>query len=198
MVDDDVTAARSALMGRIRSRDTEPETLLRAALWARGLRYRLNARTPVGKADIVVPGKKLAVFIDGCFWHGCPDHYVRPRSRADFWAAKLLENTTRDIRQTAALEALGWRAVRVWEHDVHESLPTVVEEVLTAIGPAGRLAWRVYQVDEDETDPAMERRHLRELRGLAADRVVNQRRHTRKWRRPAEGVSVMKESVAKG
>jgi DNA mismatch endonuclease (patch repair protein) len=184
MVDDEVTAARSALMGRIRSRDTEPETLLRAAQWARGLRYRLNARTPVGKADIVVPGQKLAVFIDGCFWHGCPDHYVRPRSRADFWAAKLLENTTRDIRQTAALEALGWRAVRVWEHDVHESLPAVVEEILIPAGPNGRLAWRVFQVDEHEADPKIERRHLRELRSLAVDRVVEQQRHTRKWKRP--------------
>jgi DNA mismatch endonuclease (patch repair protein) len=186
MVDHDVTAARSAVMRRIRSRDTEPEKLLRAALWAHGLRYRLNARTPVGKADIVVPGKRLAVFIDGCFWHGCPEHYVRPRSRADFWAAKLLENTGRDIRQTGALESQEWRAVRVWEHDVHESLPAVVEEILMPAGARERLAWRVYQVDEDETDPTMERRHLRELRGLAADRVISQRRHTRKWKRPAK------------
>ncbi len=72
----------------------------------------------------------------------------------------------------------------MWEHDVHESLPAMVEEILIPAGPNGRLAWRVFQVDEHEADPKIERRHLRELRSLEVDRVVEQQRHTRQWKRP--------------
>lgn len=87
-----------------RSQHTRPEVLLRQALWRAGLRYRLHTRTPVGRPDIVFPRQKVAIFIDGCFWHGCPEHYVRPRSRPEFWAAKLLTNFERDHRQTRELE----------------------------------------------------------------------------------------------
>ena len=89
---------RSQNMSRIRGSDTRPEMVVRRALWSRGHRYRAGYKTPGGKADVAFPGKKIAVFIDGCFWHGCPAHYVRPRSREDFWSAKLLENVQRDRR----------------------------------------------------------------------------------------------------
>lgn len=182
MTDAPVTASRSALMSRIRSRDTEPEALLRSALWSHGLRYRVAARTPVGRPDIVVPSKKLAVFVDGCFWHGCPEHYVRPRSRPDFWAAKLLENVSRDIRQTLELERQGWRVVRAWECEVHESLLSVVKRVLDPTQNQDGRAWRVFRVDEGAS-PEEEVRHLRELRGAKPDDLVEQKRHTRKWKR---------------
>ena len=109
---------RSENMARIHSSDTRPEVILRHALWRAGLRYRLNAKTPSGRADLVFRRGQLAVFVDGCFWHGCPDHYVRPRNREHFWAKKLRENVARDRRQTVTLEALGWRVYRIWEHDV--------------------------------------------------------------------------------
>src|SRR5580692_10585444 len=106
--------SRSEQMARIRSRNTTPERVLRGLLWSAGLRYRLHATTPAGRPDIVFPGTRVAVFVDGCFWHGCPDHYVRPRSSSDFWSRKLLENFKRDGAQTERLEALGWRVCRIW------------------------------------------------------------------------------------
>src|SRR5436305_4641398 len=100
---------RSEQMARIRGKNTSPEMLLRRALWAAGLRYRVHYRTPAGRADIALVKVQLAIYIDGCFWHGCPDHYVRPRSQADFWAAKLAQNVERDRRQTLQLETSGWK-----------------------------------------------------------------------------------------
>src|ERR1700682_6168645 len=121
--------SRSEQMARIRGKNTGPERSLRSALWSTGLRYRIHPETPVGTPDIVLPGKRVAVFIDGCFWHGCPLHYVRPRSRTDHWIARLRGNVERDRRQTLELEALGWSVLRVWEHDVHEALSEVVERI---------------------------------------------------------------------
>ena len=108
---------RSALMSRIRGSDTTPELLLRQRLWSDGLRYRLKYKVPAGRPDLVFPGARVVVFMDGCFWHGCPDHYVRPSSRSTFWAQKLAENVERDQRQTRELEAAGWRVIRIWEHE---------------------------------------------------------------------------------
>ena len=178
---EDVSAKRSALMGRIRGTNTEPETVLRSALWKRGLRYRVHAKTPVGRPDVVVASKKLAVFIDGCFWHGCPLHYVRPRTRDEFWSAKLAENLARDMRQVDELEALGWRVVRVWEHEVFTNLDGVVDRILAASDALNVVSWRLFRVEPLDEQGTRERRHLRELRGLAADRFEEQARHTKKW-----------------
>ena len=179
--DDTVSAQRSAMMGRIRGTNTQPETVLRSALWKRGLRYRVNAKTPVGRPDVVVASKKLAVFIDGCFWHGCPLHYVRPRTRDEFWSAKLAENLARDMRQVDELEALGWRVVRVWEHEVFTNLDGVVDRILAASDALNVVSWRLFRVEPLDEQGTRERRHLRELRGLAADRFEEQARHTKKW-----------------
>jgi len=110
-------------MSRIRGRDTSPEVELRHAVWRLGLRYRLNQRVAGIRPDFILPGVRLAVFVDGCFWHGCPDHYVRPRSStAEFWASKLRQNVTRDERQSKHLQAEGWLVIRVWEHEVKHNL----------------------------------------------------------------------------
>lgn len=107
-------------MSRIRSRDTTPELILRKALWAAGCRYRVNWRHSEAavRIDIASPCRKVAVFVDGCFWHGCPQHAATPSSNTAFWTRKLAANKARDIRQTDALRAAGWRVVRVWEHDI--------------------------------------------------------------------------------
>src|SRR5262249_30770296 len=108
---------RSRCMSRIRGKDTGPELALRRALWKSGLRFRVHYALP-GRPDIAFPVKKVAVFVDGCFWHGCPEHGVKPRSNVHFWADKLKKNTARDQAVAKALEKLGWKIVRFWEHEV--------------------------------------------------------------------------------
>lgn len=103
-----------------RSRDTRPELAVRSRLHARGLRYRV-ARRPVPtlrrSADVVFTRAKVAVFIDGCFWHGCPEHFWAPKSNTDYWEPKIRANIARDQETTLALEEAGWRVIRVWEHE---------------------------------------------------------------------------------
>lgn len=179
--------SRSEQMSRIRGQNTRPELLLRTALWAARLRYRVHAETPVGKPDLIFPGPRVAVFIDGCFWHGCPFHYVRPRSRIDHWAAKLRVNVERDRRQTLELETLGWRVVRVWEHEIYEAIAEVVERIRKAVvgaESAPHSDWRVVEVEEIDSALRMERRHLEQLRDACIRRIEEGRRITVKWRRP--------------
>lgn len=177
---------RSEQMARIRARHTTPERLLRRMLWQDGLRYRLHARTPVGRPDIVFPGPRVAVFVDGCFWHGCPEHYVRPRSRNEFWAQKLKANVLRDIRQTKELESLGWRVCRVWEHEVFEHPERVVSRIAAIVhGNRWRpsSSWRAVRVVEVDAGSGRERWSLLDLRDSKARRTVTRRRTTHKWRR---------------
>jgi DNA mismatch endonuclease (patch repair protein) len=114
-------------MARIRGKDTRPELKLRKALWAAGLRYRLSVKLP-GRPDLVFPGKKVALFVDGCFWHGCPLHYSAPKTRFEFWATKLKDNITRDQRVDAELAQIGWSVVHVWQHDLR-CLEKVVKNI---------------------------------------------------------------------
>jgi DNA mismatch endonuclease (patch repair protein) len=100
-------------------RDTGCELLLRRQLHAAGLRYRVNFPVPGNRRrtiDIAFTRAKVAVFVDGCFWHGCPEHGTQPRANADWWSQKLAANQARDADTTALLEAAGWAVVRVWEH----------------------------------------------------------------------------------
>lgn len=119
-------------MSNIKGRDTAPEMLLRKALWHRGFRFRVNFRVGGTRPDIVFTSRKLAVFIDGCFWHGCPHHYVMPRTRPEFWSEKLESNTRRDRKQTVALIESGWHVLRFWEHEVDSDLAQVVTAVANA------------------------------------------------------------------
>lgn len=175
---------RSQQMARIRGRNTVPEKLLRSALTMQGVRYRLNFRTPFGRADLAIPGVKVAVFVDGCFWHGCPEHYVRPRSSIGFWAEKLRANVERDIRQTADLEADGWKVCRAWEHEVCSTPDAIAARVRKAASGQWRrrLEWRVIRVEPMDPTGSQERRTLVELRGNRATRRVRRPRTTAKWR----------------
>ncbi|WP_400996708.1 very short patch repair endonuclease [Agromyces sp. GXQ0307] len=104
-----------------RGRDTGPELAVRRLLYAQGLRYRVNSPPVKGlrrSADIVFTRAKLAVFIDGCFWHGCPDHYQRPGRNQTYWDAKVQANRARDRNTDDTLGQRGWTVLRVWEHDV--------------------------------------------------------------------------------
>lgn len=106
-----------------RGRDTGPEIALRSALHARGLRFRKNYRLDLEagrrvRPDIVFSRIRLAVFVDGCFWHGCQEHRSLPGSNASFWKQKIEGTQKRDREQLAWLEAAGWTVIRVWEHDL--------------------------------------------------------------------------------
>jgi DNA mismatch endonuclease, patch repair protein len=115
-------------MARIRGKDTSPEVILRRALWLKGFRYRIRHRI-VGTPDVAFCRSKIAVFVDGCFWHGCPEHYRRPPSNRDYWDKKLERNKRRDERVDGELTAQGWIVIRVWEHDVLQDVVTVVKRI---------------------------------------------------------------------
>ncbi|MFH9401397.1 very short patch repair endonuclease [Streptomyces sp. NPDC017638] len=114
------SAARRRNMQAIRSRDTKPETLVRRLVHARGLRYRVAAR-PLPDlrrtADMVFGPAKVAVFIDGCYWHGCPEHYVPPKTNSGYWSEKVVRNVERDRDTNQRLESAGWLVLRFWEHE---------------------------------------------------------------------------------
>ena len=116
--------------------DTAPEVNLRRALHASGLRFRkdfvVTAEDAKAKADIVFTRHRLAVFIDGCFWHGCPTHCRMPTRNRDYWEAKIGRNRERDERVTAALTASGWQVVRIWEHEPIERGIARVRAALSA------------------------------------------------------------------
>lgn len=118
--------ATRKVMRANRSKDTGPELRLRRALHARGLRYRANHRIVVDgfacRPDVVFPRRRVAVFVDGCFWHACREHWRLPKSNVDFWQAKVDANLLRDQRTDYALEEAGWAVVRVWEHDLADEL----------------------------------------------------------------------------
>ncbi len=121
-----------------RGRDTGPEVALRAALHRRGLRFRKDMRIdlPNGRVrpDIAFPRRRLAVFLDGCYWHGCSDHRSIPASNTEFWKAKIEGTRQRDAAQTGWLEVAGWTVLRIWEHESVDEAAGRVLEALSALG----------------------------------------------------------------
>jgi DNA mismatch endonuclease (patch repair protein) len=124
------TPKRSLLMARIRRSGTAPELALRTALHRAGYRYRLKSGIDLpGKPDVVLRRFSLAIFVDGCFWHGCEQHGSTAKTNADFWNAKILRNRQRDKKVDQALDSLGWKVLRVWEHEVRLEMPKILRRV---------------------------------------------------------------------
>lgn len=127
------SAARRRNMQAIRSRDTEPERLIRRLVHAYGLRYRVSAR-PLPDlrrtADMVFRPAKVAVFIDGCYWHGCPKHYVPPKTNPGYWSDKVARNMARDRDTDQQLIDAGWTVLRFWEH---ESPEACADQIILAV-----------------------------------------------------------------
>lgn len=115
-------------MRRVKNKNTKPEMLLRKALWQHGFRYRLKAKL-IGRPDLVFTRQRLVVFVDGCFWHGCPRCKNIPKSNREFWQAKIDKNMARDVEVTETLRAENWRVLRIWEHDIKKDLSAVVAAV---------------------------------------------------------------------
>lgn len=107
-------------MQSVRQKNTSAESALRRELHAQGLRYRLHVPVlskPRRVADVVFRGPRVAIFVDGCFWHGCPTHATWPKQNAEFWRAKIEANMARDLDTNERLRAEGWRVIRVWAHE---------------------------------------------------------------------------------
>ncbi|WP_437012857.1 very short patch repair endonuclease [Streptomyces sp. enrichment culture] len=119
-----------------KGRDTRPELLLRSILHRRGLRYRVNMR-PLPElrrtADVVFPKAHVAVFVDGCYWHGCPEHYRPAATRAKFWEDKISSNKARDIETNRRLQESGWTVIRVWEHEDPSSAADKICAVVSGV-----------------------------------------------------------------
>jgi DNA mismatch endonuclease (patch repair protein) len=134
--------AAAAVMRGNRSRDTKPELALRRELHRRGWRYRLHERPEPNiraTADILFPPRRVAVFVDGCFWHGCPDHTRPVRSNQTYWREKIARNQERDLATTKRLEEAGWRVVRIWEHvPAHRAAEIVEAELLNRLSKSVR------------------------------------------------------------
>lgn len=140
---DESEAVRKSMRAN-RSKNTQPEVRLRKALWAAGLRgYRKHVKNLPGKPDVAYTKRKIAIFVHGCFWHGCPVCETRknlhPTRNAEFWAEKVRRNRERDAEAAAALGRLGWTVMVFWEHEVRESLVDVVQCVSVAISEACRM-----------------------------------------------------------
>src|ERR1700754_2633802 len=123
---------RRRCMSRIRGSDTKPELLLRRALWAMGLRYRVKSGLS-GRPDLTFARSRVVVFVDGCFWHACPQHRTVSKTNAVFWKTKIERNIQRDQEVTAALQSEEWLVLRFWEHEVERSLLRVVTRIERAV-----------------------------------------------------------------
>ncbi len=124
MVDVLTKEQRSYCMSRIRGKHTKPETALRKFLRCGGIQFHVYAKLP-GKPDIVFSREKLAVFIDGCFWHKCQKCFVKPATRTRFWMRKIEGNVKRDREVNLILAKQGWKVLRFWEHDIRKNLARV-------------------------------------------------------------------------
>ena len=127
-------ATRRSMQGN-KARDTSPELAVRRLLHAQGLRYRVNVR-PLPElrrtADIVFTRQKIAVLIDGCFWHGCPEHYSRPSANRDFWDAKVTRNQERDADTDRTLRQKAWIVLRFWEHEAPIAVAASIVDAVMA------------------------------------------------------------------
>jgi DNA mismatch endonuclease (patch repair protein) len=165
-----VPLSRSEQMARIRGANTAPEVGLARELDRRGVVYARDLKLATGsRPDILLEGQRVAVFLDGCFWHGCPDHYVRPRTRHEFWATKLRLNVERDRRHTTALEQGDWHVLRFWEHEVASDVGAVADRIEAAANGDRRPEPRWVVVSVSPLSGDLEERRLQ----LFSDPSVN-------------------------
>ena len=127
----------SRRMAKVRQKGTDAEIALRRELYRRGLRYRIDyevMKKPRRVADVAFPGLRIAVFVDGCFWHGCPEHATWPKQNAEFWRQKIETNRLRDADTNSRLLEVGWTVLRFWEHEP----PTEAVDIVVKMVAMGR------------------------------------------------------------
>lgn len=126
----------SRRMAKVRQKGTDAEIALRRELYRRGLRYRVDyevMKKPRRVADVAFPGLKIAIFVDGCFWHGCPEHASWPKQNAEFWRQKIEANRLRDADTNSRLLDIGWTALRFWEHESQAKATETVAQMVAMV-----------------------------------------------------------------
>jgi DNA mismatch endonuclease (patch repair protein) len=124
---------RSNNMKAIRSKGSSLENKVTKELWRHGIRFRKNVSKLMGKPDIAIQKYKIVIFIDSCFWHSCPIHGNKPSSNVDYWEKKLKRNIDRDNEVNGYYEGLGWRILRIWEHEIKSDFEDVMENIIKLI-----------------------------------------------------------------
>ena len=114
---------RSKIMSSIRGKNTRPELLIRKIIWSSGKRYRIHDKTVYGRPDISNKKRKIAVFIDGCFWHGCKQCYKEPTTNVSYWREKIIKNQKRRMIVKSHLQMDGWLVLEFWEHEIIKQPP---------------------------------------------------------------------------
>jgi DNA mismatch endonuclease (patch repair protein) len=133
MTDVHTQEQRKYNMSRIRGKNTSPEIKLRKLLFSNGVRgYRIHHNLP-GKPDIVFVKKKIAIFVDGCFWHKCPADFQEPETRKDFWMKKINSNVERDRNVDDQLQKEGWGVIRIWEHEMRKEPDYVIKKIISLL-----------------------------------------------------------------
>jgi len=120
-------------MASIRSKNTRPEMTIRKILWSHGKRYRVHDKTVFGTPDISHKGKKLAIFIDGCFWHACKKCYSEPKTNPIFWRKKITQNKKRRVKVRRTLKKAGWTVLEFWEHEIKNNPKKVTNMIESKI-----------------------------------------------------------------
>ena len=124
---------RTRTMRAVKSNDSKMEIKFRSALWRCGLRFYKNVKSLPGKPDIVFPKKKVVIFLDSCFWHGCPQHLRMPKSNLDYWQPKIERNKKRDGEINSYYSENNWRILRIWEHELKTNFDNKVSEVALTV-----------------------------------------------------------------
>lgn len=130
MVDIFSKKKRSEIMSRVRNKDSKMEVEFRKKIWKAGFRYRKNVTKYFGKPDLAFKKYKTAIFIDSCFWHGCKMHGSTPQTRKKFWIAKLRRNVQRDKDVNHYYKKIGWKIIRIWEHEIKADLNKVIKKIV--------------------------------------------------------------------
>ncbi|MFE4573072.1 very short patch repair endonuclease [Paenibacillus chitinolyticus] len=124
---------RSKLMKAVKGKNTLLEAKVTKALWHKGVRFRKNVKSLIGKPDIAIKKLKLVVFLDSCFWHGCPIHCKVPKSNVEFWKLKIDRNIKRDLEVTRHYREIGWDIIRIWEHELKDNFEGEVNKIIDII-----------------------------------------------------------------
>ena len=124
---------RSDIMRQVKGKRTVPEQKLERALKTNNLKFERNAPDLPGKPDFVFRTAKVVIFVDGCFWHGCPEHFRLPETRKDYWSGKIIKNKIRATQQTQKLVSEGWECLHIWEHEIKRDIQPCVDSIISLL-----------------------------------------------------------------